>query len=61
MDPVYYPLLVLPALLNLWAIWHAYKHEFANPAHKFLWMAAGVFLPVVGGLVYLLFGFRNAK
>ncbi len=52
-------LLALPILPNLWCIWHAYHHEFANPIEKFAWMLAGVFLPVVGGLAYLLLGWRR--
>ncbi len=61
MDSVYLPLLALPILPNLWCIWHAYRSEFDNPATKVLWMAAGVFLPVIGGLMYLIFGMRRAR
>lgn len=53
--------LALPILPNLWCIWHAYGHEFNTPAEKYGWMLAGVFLPVAGGLVYLLFGWRRAR
>ena len=52
-------LLFLPALLNLWAIWHAYNHNFPSSQERVLWMCAGVFLPVVGGLLYALVGFRR--
>ncbi len=51
--------LALPILPNLWCIWHAYRHEFTTPAEKYGWMLAGVFLPVAGGLLYLLFGWRR--
>lgn len=61
MNPIYLPLLALPILPNLWCIWHAYKSEFNNPAEKVLWMVAGVFIPVIGGLAYLLFGMRRAR
>ena len=37
-------LLFLPALLNLWGIW----------------MVACVFVPVLGGVAYVLFGWRRA-
>lgn len=53
--------LALPILPNLWCIWHAYKHEFSTPAEKYGWMLAGVFIPVAGGLLYLLFGWRRTR
>lgn len=51
--------LTLPILPNLWSIWHSYKHEFSSPMEKYGWMLAGVMLPVLGGTLYLLFGFRR--
>ena len=51
--------LALPILPNLWSIWHSYKHEFSTPMEKYGWMLAGVMLPVIGGLLYLLIGFRR--
>ena len=53
--------LALPILPNLWCIWHAYRHEFTTPTEKFGWMLGGVFLPVLGGLLYLLFGWRRTR
>ncbi len=52
-------MLFLPALLNLWGIWHAFRHEFATPFERVLWMMACIFLPLIGGLAYLLFGMRR--
>lgn len=49
-------LLALPILPNLWCIWHSFNHEFPNPPEKFIWLGAGVFLPVLGGLLYLFWG-----
>lgn len=60
MDSFYLILFLLP-LPNLWCIWHAYKNTFATPVERVLWMAAGVFLPVVGGIAYLLFGMRRIQ
>ncbi len=54
-------LLTIPILPNLWCIWHASRHEFPSPAERKLWMRMGVFLPVLGGLIYLFFGFRRAR
>lgn len=53
--------LLLPILPNLWCIWHAYRHEFDSPVEKFGWMGAGVFIPVLGGLAYLLIGRRRTR
>ena len=53
-------LLSLPALLNLWGIWHAFTHEFSSPAVRMGWVLACIFLPVIGGAAYLLFGLRQA-
>ena len=33
-------LLFLPALLNLWGIWHAFNHTFETPLERVLWMVA---------------------
>ena len=53
-------LLFLPALLNLWGIWHAFNHTFETPLERVLWMVACVFVPVLGGVAYVLFGWRRA-
>ncbi len=50
------PLLLLPILPNIWAIWHLYKNEFPTPQERAAWLVAQVMLPVVGGLGYILFG-----
>ena len=52
-------LLALPILPNLWCIWHAMHHDFPGEQERYLWMLAGTFLPVVGGLGYILFGLRR--
>lgn len=54
-------LLAIPILPNLWCIWHAYSRDFNNPNERMIWMGVGVFLPVVGGLLYLLIGRRRAR
>lgn len=54
-------LLMLPAALNLWAIWHAMKHDFPLEKERLLWILAGIFLPLLGGILYLLFGLRRSK
>lgn len=49
-------LLALPILPNLWSIWDAYRHDFDTPMEKYGWMCGGIFLPVIGGVLYLLIG-----
>ncbi len=48
--------LMLPILFNLWSIRHAFKHDFPSEKEKKIWIRLATFLPVVGGLVYLLWG-----
>ena len=53
-------LLFLPALLNLCCIWHAFYLTFDTHLERVLWMVACVFVPVLGGVAYVLFGWRRA-
>lgn len=53
-------LLALPILPNMWSIWHVRNHEFATEQEKSLWFLLGVFVPVIGGIVYLCVGRRRA-
>ena len=49
------------AIPNLFGIWHAFHRVFPTPQERLIWMAACVFVPVIGGVCYLLFGFRRAR
>lgn len=51
----------IPILPNLWSIWHAYNRDFPTVNEKAIWMAICVFVPVLGGLAYLIFGRPRAK
>ena len=53
-------LLFLPALLNLWGIWHAFRHPFPSPVERVLWIGLCIFVPLIGGIIYLLFGLRRS-
>lgn len=62
MDAVFWAtLLTLPILPNLWCIWHASRHAFPGPDEQKHWVRAGVFAPIIGGLLYLAIGMRRAR
>lgn len=54
-------ILSLPILPNLWCIWHARGHTFPRPGEQEMWIRAGTFMPVIGGLLYLFVGWRRAR
>lgn len=54
-------LLGLPAIPNLFGIWHAYHRVFPTDKERLIWMGVCIFVPVLGGIAYLIFGFRRAK
>ena len=53
--------LSLPILPNLWCIWHASRHDFPMPNERTLWIRAGTFAPIIGGILYLCIGRRRAR
>lgn len=54
--PLLIALLALPILPNLLAIWHIFRNDFPTPQEKMAWIGGAVFLPVLGGVAYFLFG-----
>lgn len=54
-------LMGLPALPNLFGIWHAFHRSFPTAQERLIWLGVCVFVPVIGGLAYLVFGLRRAK
>ncbi|MBQ7617494.1 MAG: PLDc N-terminal domain-containing protein [Desulfovibrio sp.] len=52
----WYVLLAVLPLPNLWSIWHIWRHEFASFQQKASWLCVAVFIPVLGGLLYLALG-----
>jgi hypothetical protein len=52
--------LAVPVGLWLWALLDLLSSEFENSTNKVIWLFAVTFLPVLGGLLYLLIG-RNQK
>jgi hypothetical protein len=61
LSPPQLALCFAPALINLWAIWHAGTHVFATRTEQALWVCAGVFLPVLGGVAYVCLGLRRSR
>lgn len=59
-SPLLLLLLVVPILPNLWAIWHIFRCDFNTSQEKMAWLAVAVFLPVLGGIIYLFWGRRRA-
>ena len=54
-------LLALPILPNMWSIWHVRAQNFATEQEKSLWFLLAVFVPVLGGIIYIIFGRRRAQ
>ncbi len=52
--------LLVPMIPNLYSIWHIRTHYFASEQEKSLWFLLAVFVPVVGGIIYLLMGRKKA-
>ncbi|MDR2726477.1 MAG: PLDc N-terminal domain-containing protein [Deltaproteobacteria bacterium] len=61
LTPAQLALCFAPALINLWAIWHAATRKFPSPIEQAVWIAAGMLVPVLGGLAYLCFGLRRSN
>ncbi|WP_084448376.1 PLDc N-terminal domain-containing protein [Desulfovibrio inopinatus] len=56
-----YVIALIPALPNLWAIWHAFRRNFPTVNEKMIWIAAAVFVPIIGGLAYIFFGRKRGQ
>lgn len=53
--------ILLPILPSLYSIWHIWRHDFNNEFQKkTLWLVISVFLPVIGGIAYLIAGKKYA-
>ena len=51
---------LIPILPNFWSIWHIWNHRFSSFQQKVPWLLVAVFLPVLGGLIYIFVGRRHA-
>ena len=51
----------IPILPNLWSLWHLWSHDFNNDfERKVRWLLLCVFVPVIGGLIYIFKGRKYA-
>ena len=49
-------IVMFPMIPTVWSILHIWGHEFANQQQRALWLVLVVFLPVVGGIIYIFTG-----
>ncbi|OEU52036.1 MAG: hypothetical protein BA872_06490 [Desulfobacterales bacterium C00003060] len=54
-------ILVLPTIFTFWAIVDLAYRDFVSIKKKALWALLVVFVPYLGGPVYLIFGRRQGK
>ena len=51
----------IPIVPSFWAIWHVFHRTFASVNEKMFWLGLSVFVPVLGGLIYLVFGRKRGQ
>lgn len=51
---------LIPILPNFWSIWDIWNHSFPTPERRMGRLLLAVFAPVLGGLIYILFGRKQA-
>lgn len=49
-------ILILPMLPTFWSIWDVWTHDFRDRQQKMLWLCLVVFMPVIGGIIYIFTG-----
>lgn len=52
-------ILLVPMLPNLWCIFQAATKRFPSEMEQKAWIFVGMLFPVLGGLVYLVWGRRR--
>lgn len=58
---LFFLLIGLFAIPNLFGIWHAFRRVFPTQQERLIWLGVCVFVPVIGGLAYLVFGLRRSR
>lgn len=54
-------ILFLCILPNLWSICHVTRHYFETPTERTAWLGALMFLPIIGGVFYILYGRKRVR
>ena len=50
----------IPMLPTFWSIWQIWNHDFPTPQARALWLVLVVFVPVIGGIIYIFTGRKTA-
>ena len=58
---LFFLLLALPILPNFIAIWHSFHRVFPTHLEKMCWFLLAIFVPVLGGVIYLLWGRKRGR
>ena len=53
--------LLIPPIINIWAICHAALRFPSGPQERILWVMLAMFIPVLGGIIYLIFGMKRSR
>ena len=53
-------LVMIPMIPSLWSLIHIWGLEFPTPQQRALWLLLVVFLPVIGGIIYIFTGRKKA-
>lgn len=50
----------IPILPNFWSIWDIWHHSFPTAEQRMCWLLLVVFVPFLGGLIYIFTGRKQA-
>lgn len=53
-------IMLIPMLPTFWSIYNIWNSTFPRPEARMLWLVFVIFVPVIGGIVYIFTGRRNA-
>lgn len=54
-------LLILAILPNYIAIWQSFHREFPTSLERVFWFLLAIFVPLLGGLAYLIWGRKRGR
>lgn len=58
---LFFGLAAIPILPNLWSIWHIFHRDFPSSNEKMAWAMLCIFVPIVGGVIYLIWGRKRGR